>query len=110
MSATLSVTSDANVYVVSIGVRESSGQTAPTLRSVQLHLMRGSDLMVDTTVFDAWPSQRILAGGTAATRPMTVRDNRPTRPLAERITVTVTHLGDDGTVGSLSFSVPVTSN
>jgi hypothetical protein len=108
MSATVSVTPGANVYIVSVSVRESSGQTAATLRTVQLHLMRGSDLMVDTTVFDAWSAQRIPAGGTMATRPMVVNDERASRPVADRVTVIVTHLGDDGTVGTLGFSVPVT--
>jgi hypothetical protein len=109
MSATVAVAPDANVYVVSVSVRESGGQTAATLRPVQLHLMRGSDLMVDATLVDAWPAQRITAGGTVATRPMAVRDDRATRPIADRITVIVTHLGDDGTIGTLAFSVPVTT-
>jgi hypothetical protein len=42
------------------------------------------------------------------TRPMIVTDERASRPMADRVTVIVTHLGDDGSVGTLAFSVPVT--
>lgn len=93
-------------YVVTVSVRETGGQTSAILRDVRLQAMRGADVMVEATVVDAWPTNRIAPNATATTRTITLSDVRTDRPLADRVTVTVTHVGD-ATVGSLIYSAPV---
>lgn len=106
-TASLIQGSTAHQYVVTVSVRETGGQTGATLRPLQLQAFRGTELLAETTVVDAWPSTRIAANGSAATRAITLTDDRAVRQIADRVTVLVSHLGDDSSVGSLMFSVDV---
>lgn len=107
LSATVTQGAAEHVYAVTITVRETGGQTGAILRTVPLQFSRGADTVLQATIEDAWPNNRIAAGATAASRTITVRDDRPGRTLAERVAITVTYVGDSGTTGAFIASADV---
>ncbi len=107
LSATVTQGATADVYAVTVTVREIGGQTGAILRTVPLQFSRGADTVLQATIEDAWPVNRLAAGATASSRIITVRDDRPGRVLAERVAITVTYVGDSGTTGAFIASTPI---
>lgn len=104
-SVTATETASLVRYSVTLSAREVSGQTAATLGNAVFEMFRGSDGLGGVTLDNAWPTQRLPAGGTVSARAITITDDRDGRVMADRVRVRVSYFDEIGNTGDFVATV-----
>lgn len=100
VTAAFDPTDSEHRYRIRLTVRETGGQSAVTLGTVDLNFAADGAPGGTVQLTDAWSSTRLTAGASMDSRNITITDDRAGRPIFTRVTARVAFTDDRQTTAS----------